>query len=45
MTQFENAEFTRLAEQAGNEADDAKRVAILKITRLAQDQAFTNRGR
>jgi peptide/nickel transport system substrate-binding protein len=43
MTQFESPEFTRLADAAGGEPDDAKRLAILKqITRYSQEQAFTN---
>jgi peptide/nickel transport system substrate-binding protein len=43
MTQIENAEFTKLANDAASEPDDAKRVAILKqITAFAQEQSFTN---
>lgn len=43
MTQFENAEFTKMANEAGGEPDDKKRVAILgQITKFAQEQAFTN---
>jgi peptide/nickel transport system substrate-binding protein len=43
MTQFESAEFTKLANDAAGEPDDGKRNAILKqITLLAQEQSFTN---